>query len=63
MFRNDGEHVLRNTLDYEDQRIEGLRPKRAWKRQVEEETVKVVLCMERVLLVIKVDCWHQSDCQ
>ena len=41
--REDG-HVLRRDLDYEvgGQRKKG-RPKRTWKKQAEEESVKIVL--------------------
>ena len=44
VLRREGGHVMRRTLDYEaeDQRKKG-RPKRTWKRQVEEERVKVGL--------------------
>ena len=47
--REDG-HVLRRALDYEvdGQRKKG-RPKRTWKKQVEEEIVKVGLRMEDAL--------------
>ena len=43
-------HVLRRALDFEveDQRKKWW-PKRAWKRQVEEESVKVALKMENAL--------------
>ena len=50
VLRNDDGHVLRMALDFE---VEGQwkkgRPKRTWKRQVEEESVKVGLRMEDVL--------------
>ena len=47
--REDG-HVLRMALDFEveDQRKKG-RPKRSWKKQVEEESVKIGLRREDAL--------------
>ena len=49
LMREDG-HVLRRALDFvvEGQRKKG-RPKRTWKKQVEEETVKVGLRREDAL--------------
>ena len=49
LMRED-DHVLRRVLDYEveDQRKKG-RPKRTWKKQVEEESVKVGLRREDAL--------------
>ena len=49
LMREDG-HVLRRTLDFEveGQRKKG-RPKRTWKRQVEEEHVKVGFRMRDAL--------------
>ena len=46
-------------LEVEGQRKRG-RPKRTWKKQVEEESVKIGL--RRCTLPIKVECWHKSDC-
>ena len=49
LSREDG-HVFRRTLDFE---VEGQwtkgRPKRTWKRQVEDESIKVCLIMEDAL--------------
>ena len=50
MLRRVGGYVLRRVLDFEvdGQRKKG-RLKRTWKKQVEEESVKVGLRMEDVL--------------
>ena len=50
MLKRVDVHVLRTALDFEveDQRKKG-RLKRTWKRQVEEESVKVGLRREDVL--------------
>ena len=44
VLRREGDHVLRRALDFEveDQRKKG-RPRRTWRNQVEEESVKVGL--------------------
>ena len=46
MLRREDDHVLRRALDFEveGQRKKG-RPKRTWKKQVEEESVKIGLRM------------------
>ena len=46
-------------LDFavESQRKKG-RLKRTWKKQVEEESMKVGLRTERSTLLINVECWH-----
>ena len=50
MLRREDRHVLRSVLDFE---VEGQRKKgklkRTWKKQVEEENVKVGLRMEDAL--------------
>ena len=47
--REDG-HVLRRALDFEDEgQMKKGRPKRTWKRQVEEESIKVGLRRNDVL--------------
>ena len=38
------------------------RPKRTWKRQVEEESVKVGFEKGRCTLPFKVECWRKLDC-
>ena len=50
VLRREDDHVLRRALDFEvdGQRKKG-RPKRTWKRQVEEESVKVGLRREDAL--------------
>ena len=50
MLRREDGCVLTRALDFEDegQRMKG-RPKRTWKRQVEEESVKVGLRKEDAL--------------
>ena len=50
VLRRENGHVFRRPLDFEveGQRKKG-RPKRTWKKQVEEESVKVGLRMEDVL--------------
>ena len=57
--REDG-HILRRVLDFE---VEGHRKKwrlkTTWKKQVEEESVKVGVRREDEL---DVECWRQSDC-
>ena len=47
MLRREDGHVLRRALDFEvvGQRKKG-RPKRTWKKQVEEESVKIGLRRE-----------------
>ena len=68
--RKDG-HVLRRALDFE---VEGLRkkgkPKRTWKKQVEEESVKVGLRMEGalcrliiiiIIIIIIIKCLKSYD--
>ena len=58
--REDG-HVLRKALDYEvDVQRKKWRLKKTWKKLVEEESVNVDLSSEKSM--IKVDCWHLSDC-
>ena len=59
--REDG-HLLRRTLYFEAecQRRKEM-PKRMWKRQVEEESMKVGLRREDVLCRL-VECWRKSDC-
>ena len=55
MLRREDGHVLRRALDFkvESQRKKG-KTKRTWKKQVEEESVKVGL--RRCTLPIKVEC-------
>ena len=55
--REDG-HVLRRALDFEveGQRKKG-RPKRTWKNQVEDKSLKDFLEKGRSTLPIKVECW------
>ena len=50
MLRREDGHVLRRALNFEveGQRKKG-RPKRTWKKQVEEESVKVCLRWEDAL--------------
>ena len=62
MLRREDRHALRMALDLEveGQRKKG-RLKRTWKKQVEEESVKVGLKMEDTLR-FKVECWHRQDC-
>ena len=50
MLRREDGHILRRALDFEDegQRKKG-RLKRTWKRQVDEESVKICLRMEDAL--------------
>ena len=44
MLRREDGHVMRRALDFEaDGKQKKGRPKRTWKRQVEEESVKVGL--------------------
>ena len=58
VLRREAGHVLRRALCFE---VEGQRKMgRTWKKQVEEESVKVALRRED--LPIKVECWHKSDC-
>ena len=50
MLRREDGHILRRALkhEFEDQRKKG-RPKRMWKKQVEEESVKVGFIREDVI--------------
>ena len=54
-------HVLRRALDFE---VEGhrteVRPKRTWKKQVEEESMNAE--WGRCTLPIKVGSWRKCDC-
>ena len=56
-------HVLRRALDFE---FEGHgkkgSPKRTWKKQVEEESVKVGVIRVSRFLRNKVECWCWSNC-
>ena len=62
VLRRDGGLVLRKALDFEveSQREKG-RLKRKWKKQVEDESVKVGLRKENALYR-SVECWRKSDC-
>ena len=54
MLRREDGHVLRKTLDFEiDGQSKKGRPKRTWKKQVEEESVKVGLRKEDALCLSK----------
>ena len=50
VFKREDDHVLRKALDFEVE-VQGKkgRPKRTWKKQVEEESVKVGLRREDTL--------------
>ena len=57
--REDG-HILKRALDFEvEVQIKKGRLKMTWKRQVEEENVKVVFLQGRCTLPIKVECRHK----
>ena len=50
VLRNEDGHVLRRALDFEvEGRRKKWRPKRTWKKQVEEESVKIGMRREDVL--------------
>ena len=59
VLRSENCHVLRRALDFE---VEGQRKegslKRTWKREVEEESVKVWLEKGRLTLPFKVEFWR-----
>ena len=59
--RKDGQ-VLRSALEFEVevQRKKG-RPKRTWKKQVEDESVNVGLRKGKCTLLIRVESWRKSD--
>ena len=50
MLRREDGHVLRRAFDFEDEgQRKKMRRKKTWKKQVEEESVKVSLTMEDAL--------------
>ena len=63
MLRREDGNVFRRALHIEvEGRREKLRLKRKWKKQVEEQSVKVGLSRGLCTLSINVECWRQSDC-
>ena len=63
VLRRENAHVLRRAIDFEveGQRKKG-RLKRTWKKQVEEESMRVGLRREDGHLRLKWNFWRKSDC-
>ena len=59
MLRREDGHPLRRKLYFE---VEGQRkkwrPKRTWKKLVDEQSMKDSLSRKKCTLLINVNCWH-----
>ena len=59
MVRKDGGHVLRRALYFEvEGQMQKYRPKRTWRKVIEEDSVNVGLRREEALLPITVEFWR-----